>query len=165
MLATQAASALIIIFGILAIYLYIDPSLIGISLRQHRHYRGESIWLIFGISFVLFGILIIITSAKWSRRLRWIWKNVSPQPMQLSIRIQKRSDSTDYQAILSANSNPAKAWHVTLYNPSWHVEDLQGTTTLAKVYFDPKSQRPAVIETDYGLLWAMAGRSAVQVNL
>ncbi len=165
MLAAQVTSALIIIFGILAISLYIDPFLIGIPLRQHRHYRGESIWLIFGISFVLFGILMVITSAKWSRRLRWVWKNVSPQSMQLSIRIQKRSDSTDYQAILSANSNPKKAWHVTLCSPSWHVEDLQGTTTSAKVYFDPKSQRPAVIETDYGLLWAMAGQSAVQVNL
>jgi hypothetical protein len=78
--------------------------------------------------------------------------------MQLSIGIRKSSDSTDYQAILSANSNPETAWHVTLYSPSWNVEDLQVTTTPAKVYFDPKSQRPAVIETERGLLWAMAGR-------
>jgi hypothetical protein len=85
--------------------------------------------------------------------------------MQLSIRIRKSSDSTDYQAILSANSNPETAWHVTLYSPSWNVEDLQVTTTPAKVYFDPKSQRPAVIETERGLLWAMAGRSSVQISL
>jgi uncharacterized membrane protein len=158
MLTLQAVSLLIIIFGILAISLYIDPALIGTPLRQHRHYRGESIWLIFGISFVLFGSFCIIVGTKWSHRLLWIWKNVSPQQMQLSIRIRKSSDSTDYQAILNTNSNLATAWRVTLYSPSWKVEDLQGTTASAKVYFDPKSQRPAVIETEWGLLWAMAGR-------
>ncbi len=164
-LAGQVASVLMIIFGILAISLYINPSLIGTPLRQHRYYRGESVWLIFGISFVVFGSFFAIISAYWSRRLLWIWKNVSPQLMQLSIRIKKRSDSTDYQAILSNNAGQAQTWNVTLYSPAWPVEDLQGTTTLAKVYFDPKSQRPAVIETEEGLLWAMAGRSAVQVNL
>jgi hypothetical protein len=165
LLAVQAVSLLTIVFGILAISLYINPALIGTPLRQHRHYHGESIWLIFGISFMLFGSFCIIVGTKWSHKLLWIWKNVSPQQMQLSIRIRKSSDSTDYQAILSANSNPATAWHVTLYSPSWKVEDLQGTTTPAKVYFDPKSQRPAVMETEQGLLWAMAGQSAVQINL
>jgi hypothetical protein len=165
LLTLQAVSLLIIIFGILAISLYIDPALIGTPLRQHRHYRGEYIWLIFGISFVIFGSFCIIIGTKWSHRLLWIWKNVSPQQMQLSIRIRKSSDSTDYQAILSAYSNSETAWHVSLYSPSWNVEDLQVTTTSAKVYFDPKSQRPAVMETEQGLLWAMAGRSAVQINL
>jgi hypothetical protein len=165
LLAVQAVSLLIIIFGILAISLYIDPALIGTPLRQHRHYHGQSVWLIFGISFVLFGSFCIIIGTKWSHRLLWIWKNVSPQQMQLSIRIRKSSDSTDYQAILNTNLNSEIAWHVTLYSPSWNVEDLQATTTLAKVYFDPKSQRPAVMETERGLLWAMAGRSAVQKNL
>lgn len=165
MITGQVVSVLIIIFGILAISLYLDPSLIGTPLRQHRYYRGESVWLIFGISFVLFGSFFAIISAYWSRRLLWIWKNVSPQSMKLSIRIRKSSDSTDYQAILSTYVGQEKAWHVSLYSPSWNVEDLQGTTVSAKVYFDPKSQRPAVIETEGGLLWAMAGRSAVQVSL
>jgi hypothetical protein len=158
MITGQVVSVLIIVFGILAISLYLDPSLIRIPLRQHRYYRSQSIWLIFGISFVLSGSFFALISAYWSRRLLWIWKNVSPQLMQLSIRIQKSSDSTDYQAILSANAGQEKVWHVTLYSPSWNVEDLQETAVSAKVYFDPKSQRPAVIETEGGLLWAMAGR-------
>jgi hypothetical protein len=159
MLVLQTVSVLIIIFGILAISLHINPTLIGTSLRQHH---GGFIWLVFGISFVLFGTFFIIIGTKWLHRLLWIWKNVSPQQMQLSIRIRKSSDSTDYQAILSAYTNPETTWHVTLYSPSWNVEDLQVATTPAKVYFDPKSQRPAVMETEWGLLWAMAGRSAVQ---
>jgi hypothetical protein len=164
-LAGQVVSLLIIIFGILAISLYIDPALTGTPLRQHRYYHGEFGWLMFGISFVLLGVFFVIIGTKWSHRLLWIWKNVTPQPMQLSIRIQESSDSTDYQAILITNSSPEKAWHVSLYSPSWPVKNLQGTTTSAKVYFDPKSQRPAVIETEWGLLWAMAGRSAVQISL
>jgi hypothetical protein len=165
MITGQVVSVLNIIFGILAISLYLDPSLSGTPLEQHQYYRGESIWLISGISFVLFGSFFVIISAYWSRRLIWIWKNVSPQSMLLSIRIKKSSDSTDYQAILNTNAGQEKSWHVIFYSPAWNVEELKGTTVSAKVYFDPKSQRPAVIETEGGLLWAMAGRSAVQKNL
>jgi hypothetical protein len=163
MLAGQVVSVLVCLFGVLSLYLYVDPSLVGTPLKQQGYYRGESIWLIVGIAFILFGILFVIGYTKWSQRLLWIWKNVSPQPMNLSIRINKGMDSTNYQAVLSANSGQEKAWNVSLYSPSWNIKDLQGTTTPAKVYFDPQSQRPAVIETEQGLLWAMAGRSAVQI--
>jgi hypothetical protein len=162
MLVIQVISVLNVIFGILAISLYINPALSGTPLEQQGYYRGNTIWLIFGISFVIFGMFCVIGSITWTSRLLWIWKNVSPQPMQLSIRIKEWSDSTDYKAILSANANQEKNWYVSFYSPAWNVEDLQRTTISAKVYFDPKSQRPAVIETELGLLWVMAGRSAVQ---
>jgi hypothetical protein len=108
MLVGQVVSVLVVIFGILAIFLYIDPALIGTPLEQHGYYRGNSIWLIFGISFVIFGIFFVIIGITWPRRLLWVWKNVSPQPMRLSVSIQESSDSTDYQAILSAKAGKKK---------------------------------------------------------
>lgn len=72
-------------------------------------------------------------------------------------------DSTSYDAILRVEASGERDWIVGLYSPSWPLVDLQALqnpTIRAKVYFDPKSQRPAVIETELGLLWAMAGQSA-----
>jgi hypothetical protein len=37
-----------------------------------------------------------------------------------------------------------------------------GRDIKAQVYFDPKSGRPAVIESEFGLLWAMAGSGAAE---
>jgi hypothetical protein len=47
------------------------------------------------------------------------------------------------------------------------VSSLMGLMGLCAIglYFDPKSRRPAVIETEQGLLWAMAGNSANRVQL
>ncbi len=154
MLIGQVVSALVSFMGLMPICLYINPALVGATDPQGYYHHHN--WLIFGVGMLLFGIFSVIISTTWPRRLLWIWKNVRSQPMHLSIRIQEWSDSTDYEALLSANTDPEKTWSVSFYSPSWNVKDLQGTTTSAKVYFDPKSQRPAVIETTQGLLWAMA---------
>jgi hypothetical protein len=164
-LTVQIASVLVSMFGLLALYLYISPALVGDPLGLNRYSRSEPVWLIIGIGFIVFGIFCGVWSTRWSRRLLWIWKNVSPQSMQLSVLVEKWTDSTDYRAVLRADSNSEEVWRVSLYGPSWNVEELQRTTASAKVYFDPKSKRPAVIETEWGLLWAMAGRSAVETNV
>jgi hypothetical protein len=163
MLIGQLVSILILLSGTLSVCLFINPALIGIVGTQTRSYHGESIWLIIGIAFILFGVFFAIGFGKWSRRLFWILQNIRPVPMNLSIQIRKGMDSDDYYAILSVDSATEKKWRVLLYSPSWNVKDFQGQIIPARVYFDPKSQRPAVIETNQGLLWAMAGRSAIQI--
>ena len=163
MLIGQLVSIVILLSGILSVCLSIDPSLIGIVGKQAYYYRGESIWLIVGIAFILFGIFFAIVSGKWSRRLLWIFQNIRSVQMNLSIKIRKGMDSNDYYAILSVDSATEKNWRVSLYSPSWNVGELQDEIISTKVYFDPKSQCPAVIETTQGLLWAMAGRSAIRI--
>jgi hypothetical protein len=163
MLIGQLVSILILLFGTLSVCLFINPALIGIVSTQTNSYRGESIWLIVGIAFILFGVFFAIGFGKWSRRLLWILQNIRPVPMNLSIEIRKGMDSNDYYALLSVDSATEKNWRVSLYSPSWNVRDFQDQIIPARVYFDPKSQCPAVIETNQGLLWAMAGRSAIQI--
>ncbi|MGL4884198.1 MAG: hypothetical protein ACRC8K_24555 [Waterburya sp.] len=50
-------------------------------------------------------------------------------------------DTTDYTAILD------NYWRVRIYSPARKVQQLQEISIPAQVYFDPKSDRPAVIET------------------
>ncbi|WP_310424768.1 hypothetical protein [Chamaesiphon sp. VAR_48_metabat_135_sub] len=163
MLIGQLISILVLLFGILSVCLFINPSLIGIVSKQTNSYRDESIWLIVGIVFILFGVFFVVVFGKWSRRLLWIFQNIRPVQMNLSIKIRKGMDSNDYYAILSVDSTTEKNWRVSLYSPSWNARELQDQIISSKVYFDPKSQCPAVIETTQGLLWAMAGRSAIRI--
>jgi hypothetical protein len=74
--------------------------------------------------------------------------------MQLSIEINRSMDTTDYTAILDNNLR------VRVYSPGWKVQQLQEISIPAKVYFDPKNDQPAAVETKQGFLWAMAGRSS-----
>ena len=77
--------------------------------------------------------------------------------MRLTIEVEHWSDSTDYHAFLSADQSEGELlWKVGLHNPSGKVEALAGKQVTAKVYLDPKTKKPAVIETEIGLLWAGA---------
>jgi hypothetical protein len=162
-LLSQIVSILTGLSGLVAIWLFFDPAIAGIVARQQAQYRGQSFLLMIGIFFVCFSLFFLVVATHWSRRLLWIWRNTIPTPMNLSLKIDRGMDSTSYDAILRVEADGDRDWRVGLYSPSWPQKDLQALqdmTIPAKVYFDPKSQRPAVIETELGLLWAMAGRSA-----
>jgi hypothetical protein len=164
-LLSQIVSILMGLSGLVAIGLFFDPAIAGITAKQQAQYRGQSFLLMFGIGFVCFSLFFFIVAAHWSRRLLWIWRNTIPTPMNLSINIHRGMDLTNYDAILRVEVGGDRDWRVSLYSPSWPQKDLQALqdmTIPAKVYFDPKSQCPAVIETELGLLWAIAGRSAYQ---
>jgi len=151
----QAASLLVFLFGVLSIILFFNPRLIGTPQEQQHYYRGQSVWLLTGISFLLFAIFCAIFAGGRSRRLIWILKNVEPEVMRLTIEIKHWSDSTDYYGILSgAEEKPL--WKVSLYSPSWKVEVLAGEQVPVKVYIDTQRKRPAVIEAEGGLLWVGA---------
>jgi hypothetical protein len=149
MLGSQVVSILVILFGAIAIGLFINPAFLG-----GRNAKSDWIWLWVGCGFILFGIFFVFTATSWSLRLMWILQNTQPRSMQLSMNINRSMDTTDYTVILD------NYWRVRIYSPAWKVQQLQETSIPARVYFDPKTDRPAVIETDRGLLWAMAGRSS-----
>jgi hypothetical protein len=167
MLLGQIVSVLMGLAGLVPIGLFFDPAILGIGAKQQADYRGQSLFLMVGIGFVCFALFFVVIFTFWSQRLLWIWQNTIPVPMNLSINIHRGMDSTTYDAILRFEASGKKDWIVGLYSPSWPQKDLQSLqnqTICAKVYFDPKSQHPAVIETELGLLWAMAGRSALSVQ-
>jgi len=62
-----------------------------------------------------------------------------------------------------APSKYQKIWRIALWGPSHeNMKTHIGRDIKAQVYFDPKSGRPAVIESEFGLLWAMAGSGATE---
>ena len=132
---------------------------------QAESYRRDWIWLLTGLLFILFAGICILIAGRWSRRLLWIYNNVTPQVMKLSIEIDSDAERTTYYAVSGGESEENQGrglWQVTLYRPGWDVRMLPAESVSAKVYFDPRSVRPAVIETEYGLLWSMAGSGAGQ---
>jgi hypothetical protein len=149
MLGAQIVSIGLILSGLIAIRLFIDPTFLG-----GRNANGEWIWLWVGCGFILFGVFSFITATRCVLRLMWILHNTQPRLMQLSIKIDRGMDTTDYTAILDND------WRVRIYSPGWKVQKLQEIPIPAQVYFDPKNDRPAVIETKQGFLWAMAGKSS-----
>jgi hypothetical protein len=153
MLLVQIVSIGLILFGVTAIGLFLNPTFLGGTSQN-----TDPVWLWVGIGFIAFAIFFMVVSLNQHRRLLWILQTVEPQVMQLFIRSQRTSDGTDYIAVLD------NEWHVRINSPAWKVNQLQEDSIAAQVYFDPKSHRPAVIETEQGLLWAMAGRSAYRLN-
>ena len=86
--------------------------------------------------------------------------------MNLFLKVEEDSENTQYYAHLTPlgmDIRNQKIWRIALWGPSHknmktHIDrDIK-----AQVYFDPKSGRPAVIESEVGLLWAMAGSGAVE---
>ena len=151
----QAASLLIFFFGVFSIIIFFNPRLIGIPQEQEQYYVGQWVWLLTGIGFLIFAVFCGIFAGRRARHLIWILHNVQPELMRLTIEIEHWSDSTDYYGILNGLEDEL-LWKVSLYSPSWEVEALAGKQVPAKVYLDPQRKKPAVIETEYGLLWAGA---------
>jgi hypothetical protein len=151
----QAASLLVFFFGLLSIIIFFNPGLIGIPQEQQHYYQGQWVWLLTGTGFLIFAAFCSIFAGRRSRHLIWILHNVQPELMGLTIEIEHWSDSTDYYGILKGLEDEP-LWKVSLYSPSWKVEALAGKQVPAKVYLDPQRKKPAVIETEYGLLWAGA---------
>lgn len=151
------ALLLVFAFGVLSLMLFFNPGLIGTPQEQHQYYRGQFIWLLVGAGFLLFAIACRIFATKESRHLIWVYNNVRPNPMRLTIQVEPWADSINYYAILSSDdSEEAPLWTVSLYSPTSTPDALNNKQVPVKVYLDPKTNAPAVIETEVGLLWAGA---------
>jgi hypothetical protein len=147
----QAASLLIFLAGILSICLFFNPEIVGIPQQEYGYYRGQWTWLCIGTIFPVLGVFWIVISEKNYHRLVWIFNNVQPEPMSLSLSIEKWTDSNDYTAILSRDE--ISIWNVSLSPPFWQAKSLTDRQILVQVYFDPKTNYPAIIETEFGLFF------------
>jgi hypothetical protein len=81
--------------------------------------------------------------------------------MILNFRIEESSDSTDYFALLESQSSREK-WQIHLLPIAIKKRVETQTNIPSRVYFDPATQSPLVVETHEGLLWGMAGNGAVK---
>lgn len=161
----RSAILLIFIFGLISLLLYFDPTLLNTSVE---YYQGKLVWLLSGALFVVLSIPSFFLIGRWSRRLLWIVYHTAPRPMHLVLKVVEDSENTRYFAHLTpADNDPSnqRIWRIALWGPSFdNIKALIGRDIKAQVYFDPKSGRPAAIESEYGLTWAMAGNEPNQQN-
>ncbi len=121
------------------------------------------VYLGIGTVISLVTLLAFLMLSRDAERLLWIWKNTMPQTMTLTIVVDRSTESgpSDF-AILRDHQNLKDDWSVPLDGNAWNKADFQAVQEAAipaKVYFDPKSRKPAVIETKYGLLWRLRDRA------
>ena len=152
-------SLLLAAFGVVSLLLFLRPSLVGVDPGSARGYIGKPIWLVFGLLFVLFGVVFQITTYRWPRHLLRVLGTQSASPMRLCVEVEEDSDGTQYFARISNESvlSTRKCWRVGLWAPSRNTRDLIGRELGAMVYLDPKTAEPAVVEYADGYLWAMKG--------
>jgi len=147
----RLTTVLVMLPGAWSTSLYFDP------LGRFPGYRGERVWVIFGIFFLIFGVFLIVISLRWPRRAIWVYHNVAPVATRMVLRMESWSDSNSYTAELrqiGAGNGSPRALEVSVFNPLWEAKQILGKEVVAGVYFDPRSNEPAVIETEHGLLWA-----------
>ncbi len=162
-LLVRCAIIFVFIFGLISLTLYFNPSLLN---TPDEPYKGHLIWLLVGIVFVLLAIFSFFLIGRWSRRLLWILYHTVPRSMHLLLKVEEDSENTQYYAHLTPVDNDPRnqrIWRIALWGPHHeNIKALVGRDIKAQVYFDPKSGRPAVIESEFGLLWAMAGSGATE---
>lgn len=149
----QVVSACIVLFGIMAVILYLNPDLLNIPPGQHLTYRNKPIWLITGLLFIGLGIGWILIAHRRSRRSIWVYQNISPVPMFLTLEMEEDTDSTIFYAYLRDTRGTEPRWKAWV-KPDFNARPLVGSETSVQVHIDPEFNTPAVIETDIGLLWA-----------
>ena len=157
------ASLAIILFGVVCLLLYLNPTIIGLPANDGVAYRGNFIWLCTGLLFLITGMAFFLIAGWWSRRLRWIIQSQKARPMQLTLDIKEDSDSTSYYALLhySEETSDKNKWRATIWLKPGSAKDDIGKPFDAQVYFDPGSGKPAIIEYEKGILWVMAGSGSV----
>jgi hypothetical protein len=153
------ASLAVILFGVVSLLLYLNPTIIGVSPKNAVEYQGNFIWLLTAMLFLILGVAFFLVAWWWSRRLKWIVRSQKARPMRLQFDVKDDSDSTSYYALLhSPNETSGRSeWRVAIWLKPACVKADAGNQFDAQVYFDPKSGKPAAIEYEHGFLWIMAG--------
>lgn len=158
-LLSQLASLLVIIVGSISVILFILPTLVGVELESVNAYQGRVIWLIFGLVFISIGIFFNLVAFRWPRVLLGILRSQPSSPMRFQLKIKEGKDSSQYYAYLteSSSARDASTWCIGLWAVSQEIEGWLDRVCSAKVYRDPKTGNPAVIELEDMYLWAMRG--------
>ena len=126
---------------------------IGIGL-----YKGQECiaCLIIGIGLSIFVIVILFVKLKRSLHILWVFKNVKAYQLWLTIEARRSSDSFNYYARLSKDETNTILSSIeggNIIGPLRTIKVLEKKQVPVKVYVDPKTSKPAVIETEVGLLW------------
>jgi hypothetical protein len=103
------------------------------------------VWLLLGP--------VALYSARLHLRAHWAYKMTQPVPMKLLLKVHSSSDSTSYDGELSGYIANSDTWIGTFHSPNWDARQVQDRQTGVRVYLDPKSGVPLVVETDRGRLW------------
>jgi hypothetical protein len=83
--------------------------------------------------------------------------------MRLILEVHDSSDSTTVYARLDPVSGTRNAsWRMSLWAKPRNLQRFLNTAFNARVYFDPESRRPAVVDFDHGILWSMAGSGSTR---
>ncbi len=158
-LLSQMASLLVMIVGAISIVLFISPTLVGVKPESINAYEGRVIWLIFGLVFISIGIFFNLVAFRWPRVLLGILRSQPSSPMRFQLKIKEGKDSTQYYAYLTESSfaKDGSTWCIGLWAVSQEIDRWLDRVCSAKVYRDPKTGDPAVIELEDMYLWAMKG--------
>ena len=157
-LLSQVTSLLVFAMGALSIVLFIRPTLLRVPSDLIARYQGQCVWFVFGLVFIVLGIFFNTIAYRWPRVLLRILRTQPCSRMRLQLKAKEDIDSTQYIAYLteisSANNN---SWRVQLWAVSAEAEGWLDRVCSVKVYRDPKTGNPAVIELEDTYLWAMKG--------
>jgi hypothetical protein len=161
--AVGLASLVVVLIGIVAFLLFLDPTLIGIAPGPAAGYQGNLIWLFLAILLFLPGLAFILVVVRWTYRLKWIYRSQKSRPMRLRVVVKQDRDSTYYDALLhsvDATSGESE-WRASIWVKPKSMKDDLGKEFAAQVYDDPRTAKPALIEYENGILWIMAGSGSV----
>lgn len=107
------------------------------------------VWLLLGP--------VALYSVRHHLRAHWAYKMTKPVPMKLLLKVHSSSDSTGYGGELSGYIANSDTWIGSFHSPNWNAQPIQDRQTGVRVYLDPESGVPLVVETDRGRLWAGSG--------
>jgi len=158
-LLSQFASLSVIIVGGINLVLFISPTLVGVKPESASAYQGRFIWLIFGILFVSVGVFFHVVVYRWPRVLLRILRTQPGCPMRVRLKYKEDRKETYYCAYLTeiSSESDASTWRIGLWAVSDQIESWLDRFFSAKVYRDPKTGDPVIIELEDMYLWAMKG--------
>ena len=102
---------------------------------------------------------VALYSVRHHLQAHWAYKMTKPVPMKLLLKVHSSSDSTSYDGELSGYIANSDLWIGSFHSPNWDAHPIHGRRTGVRVYLDPESGVPLVVETDRGRLWAGTGWS------
>lgn len=157
----QAASLLVGLLGLGCICVYLQPEFFGVSTPQSTMHGWLVVWLLMGLGLLASSCLLFTVVTQWTRRLLWIRENVAPSMMKLWVEIDETMDITAFHARLGpVDGKRGATWRMRLWATPRGIERFANTPLLARVYFDPETGRPAVVDFDCGILWSLAGEGS-----
>jgi hypothetical protein len=159
----QTASILLGLFDTGCVCLYFQPVLFGISTDRPEPAGWFLIWLLAGIGLLCISCFFFTVVTQWTKRLLWIRRNVAPVMMDLRVEVDEGSDSTTFYALLvPADGTRNARWRMSLWAKPPNLRRFLNKELPARVYFDPESGKPAVVDFESGILWSMAGGGSTE---